>query len=96
MEIPSKFHLQNAGCRSVIVFARSQKPRKASFGAHDSLSFISGLMPRLVAYPSGALSNDLSSEFLAALHLGHHALLGFDAASSAHGFEELSHLGVLA
>ncbi len=38
----------------------------------------------------------LSAKFLAALHLGHHALLGFDAASSAHGFEELSHLGVLA
>jgi len=38
----------------------------------------------------------LSPEFLASLHLAHHALLGFDAAASAHGLEHLSHLGVLA
>ena len=38
----------------------------------------------------------LSAELLATLHLGHHALLGFHAASSADHFEHLSHLGVLA
>ena len=38
----------------------------------------------------------LSAEFLAALHLAHHALLGFDAAAAAHGLEHLAHLGVLA
>jgi hypothetical protein len=30
------------------------------------------------------------------LHLGHHALLGFDAAAGSHGFEHVAHLGVLA
>src|SRR5258708_7371316 len=48
------------------------------------------------ATAKAGLSTLLSAEFLAALHLGHHALLGFDAASSTHSFEELSHLGVLA
>jgi hypothetical protein len=38
--------------------------------------------------------SNLSAEALFPLHLGHHALLGFYAASSAHGFEEFSHLGV--
>ena len=28
--------------------------------------------------------------------MGHHSLLGFEAAAGAHGFEHLSHLGVLA
>jgi len=38
----------------------------------------------------------LPAELLSALHLAHHALLGFDAAAGAHGFEHLSHLAVLA
>lgn len=38
----------------------------------------------------------LSSESLFALHLAHHALLGFDAASAADRFEHFAHLGVLA
>ena len=32
-------------------------------------------------------SQRLAAEFLAALHLAHHALLGFDAAASAYGLE---------
>lgn len=38
----------------------------------------------------------LSPEFLSALHLAHHALLGFDATAGAHGLEHLAHLAVLA
>jgi len=33
---------------------------------------------------------------LAGLHLGHEALLGFEAAAGAHGLEHFAHLGVLA
>jgi hypothetical protein len=38
----------------------------------------------------------LPTELLSALHLGHHALLGFDLAAGSPGFEYFVHLGVLA
>src|ERR1035441_3891719 len=64
-------------------------------GGRETEGQTSGAEGIFIVPPRIATAN-LPAEFLAGLHLGHEALLGFEAAAGAHGLEHFAHLGVLA